>query len=161
MEILKEIPRAVLWLIDDNPTTTANIKKHAFAAKADLKRILFTTRSAHSEYKAKLKMADVFLDNYPYNCGSTNNDVINANLPIITRSGLSLVSRMGGSLMNKLNIPDLINKSTQEYIKCCINLNNNDELMFEIKKKMNFQIFVNRKKDTAITKAIEYYSIQD
>lgn len=161
MEILKVIPRAVLWLIDDNPTTTANIKKHAFAAKADLSRILFTARSAHSEYKAKLTLADVFLDNFPYNCGSTNNDVINANLPIVTRSGLSLVSRMGGSLMNELDIPELINNSTNEYIKCCINLHNNEELMSEIKKKMNFKFFEYRKKDTGITKAIEHYSIQD
>jgi hypothetical protein len=29
MEILKEIPRAVLWLIDDNTTTTVNLKAHA------------------------------------------------------------------------------------------------------------------------------------
>jgi predicted O-linked N-acetylglucosamine transferase (SPINDLY family) len=109
-------------------------------------RILFTGRSAHVEYKAKLKLADVFLDTFPYNCGSTNNDVINANLPIVTRSGLSLVSRMGGSLMNKIDIQELISNSTDEYIKCCINLyNNNEELMSKIKKKMNFHFFVNIK----------------
>ncbi|WP_333844072.1 O-linked N-acetylglucosamine transferase, SPINDLY family protein, partial [Limnohabitans sp.] len=115
MEILKEIPRAVLWLIDDNPTTTANIKKHAFAAKADLNRILFTTRSAHSEYKAKLKLADVFLDTFPYNCGSTTNDVMNSKTPLVTLSGKTLVSRMGMSILKDAYTSDCIPTSYLEY----------------------------------------------
>ena len=63
--------------------------------------------------------------------------------------------------MNKLDIPELVNYSMDEYTKCCINLYKNEVLMSEVKKKINFQCIENRKKDTAITKAIEYYSIQD
>ena len=115
MDILKEIKRAVLWLVDDNPTTTANIKKHAFAAKADLNRIIFTARSAHSEYKAKLKLADVFLDNYPYNCGSTTNDVIQAGVPLVTMSGQTMVSRMGGSILSSIDSTNFISKTYFDY----------------------------------------------
>lgn len=99
MDILKEIPKAVLWLIDDNATTTANLRAHALKAGADVDRILFTPRASHEEYRAKLKMADVFLDTFPYNCGSTTNDVINAGVPLVTMSGRTMVSRMGGSLL--------------------------------------------------------------
>ena len=115
MEILKEIQRAVLWLVDDNPTTTANIKKHAFAAKTDLNRIIFTARSAHSEYKAKLKLADVFLDNFPYNCGSTTNDVIQAGVPLVTMSGQTMVSRMGGSILSSIDSTNFISKTYFDY----------------------------------------------
>jgi predicted O-linked N-acetylglucosamine transferase (SPINDLY family) len=100
MDILKEIPRAVLWLIDDNATTTANLKAHALKAGADVERIFFTPRASHEEYRAKLKLADVFLDTFPYNCGSTTNDVINAGVPLVTMSGRTMVSRMGGSLLS-------------------------------------------------------------
>jgi predicted O-linked N-acetylglucosamine transferase (SPINDLY family) len=117
MEILKEIPHSVLWLIDDNSTTTANLRAHAKAAKADLSRIVFTPRAVHAEYKAKLKMADVFLDTFPYNCGSTTNDVIQAGIPIVTMSGRSMVSRMGGSILNSINRSDLICDSFDSYIK--------------------------------------------
>ena len=99
MELLNEIPRAVLWIIDDNPTTTANLKAHAVAANADLNRIQFTPRTTHIEYKAKLQLADVFLDTFPYNCGSTTNDVVQAGVPIVTMSGRTLVSRMGGAIL--------------------------------------------------------------
>jgi predicted O-linked N-acetylglucosamine transferase (SPINDLY family) len=115
MEILKEIPRAVLWLIDDNPTTTENLKIHAINAKMGIERIIFTPRSAHSEYKAKLKIIDVFLDTFPYNCGSTTNDVINAGVKIVSISGKTLVSKMGGSILFSLGWSELVAHNYQEY----------------------------------------------
>ena len=117
MELLKEIPKAVLWIIDDNPTTTANLKAHAFAANADLNRIQFTARATHIEYRAKLRLADVFLDTFPYNCGSTTNDVVQAGVPIVTMSGRTLVSRMGGSILQATGkSADLIATSYSDYI---------------------------------------------
>jgi predicted O-linked N-acetylglucosamine transferase (SPINDLY family) len=116
VELLKEIPRAVLWIIDDNPTTTANLKAHATAASADLSRIQFTPRTTHIEYKAKLRLADVFLDTFPYNCGSTTNDVVQAGVPIVTMSGRTMVSRMGGSILEATGkSADLIAHSFSEY----------------------------------------------
>jgi predicted O-linked N-acetylglucosamine transferase (SPINDLY family) len=117
MELLEVIPRAVLWIIDDNPTTTANLKTHAVAANADLNRIQFTPRTTHIEYKAKLRLADVFLDTFPYNCGSTTNDVVQAGVPIVTMSGRTLVSRMGGSILQATGkSADLIAMSYSDYI---------------------------------------------
>ena len=115
MGLLKEIPRAVLWIIDDNPTTTANLKAHAVTANADLKRIQFTPRTTHIEYKAKLRLANVFLDTFPYNCGSTTNDVVQAGVPVVTISGKTLVSRMGGSILRNTQNQDLVCSSFSEY----------------------------------------------
>ena len=115
MELLNEIPRAVLWIIDDNPTTTANLKAHAGTANADLNRIKFTPRSTHIEYKAKLKLADVFLDTFPYNCGSTTNDVVQAGVPVVTISGRTLVSRMGGSILYNTQNENLICSNFSKY----------------------------------------------
>jgi predicted O-linked N-acetylglucosamine transferase (SPINDLY family) len=136
MEILKEIPRAVLWLIDDNPTTTANLKSHAKNTKVDLERIIFTPRSAHSEYKAKLKIANIFLDNFPYNCGSTTNDAVNAGLPLISKSGKTLVSRMGKSVLVSVGVPELTVNTNEEYIEKCKLLNANPSLLIKIKEQL-------------------------
>ncbi len=117
MDILKEIPKAVLWLIDDNATTTANIKAHAEKAGADVERILFTPRASHEEYRVKLKLADVFLDTFPYNCGSTTNDVINAGVPLVTMRGRTMVSRMGGSILSALSLEESIALNHADYKK--------------------------------------------
>ena len=120
MDILKEIPKAVLWLIDDNATTTANLKAHAQAAGADVERIVFTPRSSHEEYRVKLKLADVFLDTFPYNCGSTTNDVINAGVPLVTMSGRTMVSRMGGSILSMFKGQDKVALNFEQYKLYCL-----------------------------------------
>ena len=122
MALLKEIPKAILWIIDDNPATTANLKAHSTAANIDLNKIKFTPRTTHIEYKAKLKLADVFLDTFPYNCGSTSNDVINAGVPLVTISGKSLVSRMGGSILKNTKLETYICSTFEQYKNKIISL---------------------------------------
>jgi predicted O-linked N-acetylglucosamine transferase (SPINDLY family) len=62
-----------------------------------------------------LKVADLFLDTWPYNCGSTTNDVLNAGLPILTVGGRTMVSRMGTSMLSALKLDSLIAKNLQDY----------------------------------------------
>ena len=152
MEILKEIPQAVLWLIDDNPTTTANIRKHAVSAKADVSRILFTGRSAHVEYKAKLKLADVFLDTFPYNCGSTTNDVIQVGTPIVTLPGKTLVSRMGNSIVSAHPCAGLISHSHADYIQKVKSISEGHEVF-------DTTAYQTSKAKSDIVSVIEKYSI--
>jgi predicted O-linked N-acetylglucosamine transferase (SPINDLY family) len=116
MRLLKEIPNSILWLIDDNKTTTENLKNQARLANADLKRINFSNRTTHKEFCAKLKLCNVYLDTYPYNCGSTTNDVIRAQVPLITKFGETMVSRMGLSILKCKNKESLISKNDEDYI---------------------------------------------
>jgi predicted O-linked N-acetylglucosamine transferase (SPINDLY family) len=127
LNILKEAPKSVLWLMDDNKATTHQLKTYAQQKGADLNRIIFTGRAAHAEYLAKLRMADVFLDNFPYNCGSTARDVLNSGLPIVTKSGLAMVSRMAGSLLKKLDFEDYLVDTSNKYEDLICNLAKNPE----------------------------------
>ena len=115
LSILERLPHAVLWLIDDNPAATKNLLDYASSTGADLGRIIFSPRTGYAEYRASLRLADVFLDTYPYNCGSTTNDVIQACLPIVTVGGDTMVSRMGTSILNALNLPELIAFDLNDY----------------------------------------------
>jgi predicted O-linked N-acetylglucosamine transferase (SPINDLY family) len=67
-------------------------------------------------------LADVFLDTYPYNCGSTSNDVVHAGLPLITMAGQTLVSRMGQSLLNELGRQSMVVCGYKDYEKKVVQL---------------------------------------
>lgn len=133
MKLLKEIPDSVLWLIDDNPTTTENLKNHARLANADLSRIVFSSRTMHKEFCARLKLCDVYLDTYPYNCGSTTNDVVRAGIPLVTRFGHTMVSRMGLSILSLVGQVINITSSEDDYfqrviaLRYSVNLNKEDK----------------------------------
>ncbi len=122
LDILTEIPEAILWLIDDNAATTRNLREYATSKNADVKRIVFSPRTAHSEYLAKLALADVFLDTFPYNCGSTSNDVISAGVPLLTMQGNTMVSKMGSSILNSSQLANTIADSFENYKSTCLNI---------------------------------------
>jgi predicted O-linked N-acetylglucosamine transferase (SPINDLY family) len=115
LELLQEKPDSVLWLIDDNSQTTHNLRAYAAQAGVDASRIIFSPRTGYDDYRAKLRLIDVFLDTFPYNCGSTANDVIEAGIPMVTCSGKTLVSRMGGSILSALGQSHLIANSLPQY----------------------------------------------
>jgi predicted O-linked N-acetylglucosamine transferase (SPINDLY family) len=115
MRILHRIPEAILWLIDDNEVGTRNLRQEALNSGISEGRLLFTARTTHVQFCARLKLADVYLDTYPYNCGSTSNDVITAGVPLVTLFGKTMVSRMGLSLMTAVNLPEMATRTISDY----------------------------------------------
>ena len=115
MRILQRIPGALLWLIDDNEVGTRNLRQEALKLGIPEERLLFTARTTHVEFCARLKLADVYLDTYPYNCGSTSNDVIAAGVPLVTLYGKTMVSRMGLSLLEAVNLPEMATRDISDY----------------------------------------------
>ena len=122
MDLLSDIPNAVLWLIDDNAVATANLRAFAERRSIAANRIVFTPRVSHPAFRGNIRLADVFLDTYPYNCGSTTNDVIEAGVPIVTCAGRTMVSRMGASVLHALGQEALIAENLVDYKSLVVDL---------------------------------------
>ncbi|MBV8635445.1 MAG: acetylglucosamine transferase [Burkholderiaceae bacterium] len=115
MRILREVPEGILWLLRDNEWAEANMLSAARAYGVDPDRLFFAGRVAPDEYLARFGTADLFLDTFPYNAGTTANDALWAGLPIVTLSGRSYVSRMAGSLLHSVGLPELVTFSPHDY----------------------------------------------
>jgi predicted O-linked N-acetylglucosamine transferase (SPINDLY family) len=100
LSVLKEVPNSLLWLIDDNPMASERLLDYAAKQGVKKDRIKLTERMPYGEFSPRLANADVFLDTFPYNCGSTARDVVAAGVPMVTLSGKTIVSRMGGSVLS-------------------------------------------------------------
>jgi predicted O-linked N-acetylglucosamine transferase (SPINDLY family) len=81
----------------------------------DPARLLFAPRVAPEQYLARYTAADLFLDAYPFNGGTTANDALWMGLPVLTRSGRTFASRMAGSLLTALDLPELITDTLAGY----------------------------------------------
>jgi predicted O-linked N-acetylglucosamine transferase (SPINDLY family) len=136
MSLLKAIDRAVLWVVDDNPTTTGNLLRWAQSQGVDASRIVFHKRSVFSEYQQKLSLADVFLDTFPYNCGSTARDVIKAGVPLLTHPGRSMISRMGASVNHALGLSHLVAADRDRLRQLVIDIAKEPERVASEKRKV-------------------------
>ncbi|WP_343630554.1 tetratricopeptide repeat protein [Roseateles sp.] len=122
MEILKGVPNSVLWLLADNEWARANLERGAREAGVDPARLIFAPRVAPPDYLARFQLADLVLDTFPYNAGTTASDCLWMGTPILTRSGRSYISRMCGSLLTAVGLPDLITFSLDEYVQRAIQI---------------------------------------
>lgn len=115
MRILRRVPDSILWLLRDNEWAEGNMLSAAQAHGVDPGRLYFAGRVAPEDYLSRFGTADLFLDTFPYNAGTTANDALWAGLPIVTLSGRSYVSRMAGSLLCSVGLPELITESPSTY----------------------------------------------
>ena len=115
MRLLQQVPGSVLWLLDENPTATANLKLEARQRGIDPARLVFSGRIEMSEHFARNRVADLFLDTFPYTAHSTACDALWSGLPVLTRMGESFASRVAGSLLTAMGLPELITHSLAEY----------------------------------------------
>jgi predicted O-linked N-acetylglucosamine transferase (SPINDLY family) len=122
MRILGQVPGSVLWLLADNDTARENMLRAADAAGIARARIVFAPRVAPQEYLARFALADLMLDTFPYNAGTTASDALWMGTPIVTLAGRSYISRMAGSLLTAIGLPDLITDSLAAYERLAVDL---------------------------------------
>lgn len=115
MRVLHAVPGSVLWLLADNEWAQENMCRAAEAAGVARERLVFAGRAAPPDYMARLRLADLFLDTFPYNGGTTVSDVLWMGVPVLTLSGRTYISRMAGSLLTHVGLPELITTSLAEY----------------------------------------------
>ncbi len=136
MNILKAVPDSVLWLVDENPTTRKNLESYATSHGIDKARLHFSQRVHPAQYRSQLALADLFLDTSPYGNGATARDAVIANLPILTKPGRTMMSRLSAHVMKSMGLKELIVKDIASYENKAIEIGKNKSMIREIKEKM-------------------------
>ncbi len=136
MRILKSVDGSVLWLLADNPMAMANLQKDAAIRGVDRSRLVFAGRMDMPDHLARQRIADLFLDTFPYNAHTTASDALWAGLPVLTQMGHAFAARVAASLLNAINLPDLITHSREQYEALAIELALNPEKLKAIKEKL-------------------------
>lgn len=136
-KVLKAVPNSVLWLRSENIETQTNLTNYAKNFDLDPARLVFAQRTeSHAEHLARYRVADLFLDTTPYNAHTTASDALWNDLPVLTCMGDSFASRVAGSLLRTLNIPELITESISDYVQQAIAFGSNPQKIQDLKSKL-------------------------
>ena len=136
VRILQRVPNGVLWLLGDNAWAQDNLLAEAQRFGLARERVIFAGRVSPPAYLARYRVADVFLDTYPFNGGTTANDALWMGLPVLTRSGRTFASRMAGSLLRGLGLPELIATSQADYEQRAVELATRPGLLPALKQRL-------------------------
>ncbi|CAN7626127.1 glycosyltransferase [Pseudoduganella sp. LjRoot289] len=136
MRILKAVPDSVLWLVAESPVVRTNLRRQAEQLGVSTERLLFAERVVPAEYLARYQVADLFLDTAPFGGGTTASDALWADLPVLTCAGKTFSSRMAGSLLLAVGLPELVTHNMADYEAMAIRLGRERALSAELHRRL-------------------------
>jgi predicted O-linked N-acetylglucosamine transferase (SPINDLY family) len=136
MQLLKEVPGSVLWLLEGNCFAPVNLCREAKRRGVAAERLIFAPRKPLAEHLARHRLADLFLDTFPINAHTTASDALWAGCPVLTMAGETFASRVAASLLRALGLPELITRSLTDYQDAALRLARNAGLLAALGKRL-------------------------
>ncbi len=136
MRILSQVEGSVLWLLEDNARAASNLRQEAWRRGIEASRLVFAKRAPLAEHLVRHRLADLFLDTLPCNAHTTASDALWAGLPVLTCMGESFPGRVAASLLNGIQLPELIAESPQAYVRHAIALGRNPNELAALKQRL-------------------------
>jgi protein O-GlcNAc transferase len=136
MRILSCSEGSVLWLLEDNPDATANLRREAQARGIAAERVIFARHERADRHLARLRLADLVLDTLPYGAHTTASDALWAGVPVLTCIGSSFAGRVAASLLQASGLPELITESALEYERMAQTLVASPARLSEIRERL-------------------------
>ena len=113
--ILGRVPGSVLWLTQRHDEVAAHLSSALQARGLAPSRLRLARRQSYRTYMGMYAHADLFLDTWPFNAGTTACDALWMGLPVLTWCGRSFAARMATSLLRELRLDELVCDSPAAY----------------------------------------------
>jgi protein O-GlcNAc transferase len=115
MRVLTAVPASVLWLFADNAWAPDNLRAAAVRSGVAPGRLVFAAYVPSADHLARIPLADLLLDSFPYGAHTTASDALWMGVPVLTLAGRSFASRVGASLVTSAGLPELVMPSFATY----------------------------------------------
>jgi len=122
LEILRQVPDSVLWIINDEPRVEERLRARLMTAGLEPQRLVVSPKVESAAFGQHCALADLLLDTSPYGSGATAVTALAAGLPLLTCPGATFASRMGASLCAATGLEELICPSPEAYLERAIAL---------------------------------------
>jgi predicted O-linked N-acetylglucosamine transferase (SPINDLY family) len=156
MRLLNATPDSVLWLLEDNPLATNNLKKTAKTHGVAPERLVFARHLPVEEHIARLSLADLALDTFPYGAHTTASDAVWRGVPLVTMYGASFAARVAASVLTTAGLRETVTHSAGEYERCALRLARDRASLAALREKLKTNRAHSRLFDTAaFTRALE------
>ncbi|NKM56184.1 glycosyl transferase [Rhizobium anhuiense] len=136
MKILLATTGSVLWLLAGNDDVDQRLRQAAEKAGVAPERLIFAPKAPNAKHLARIALAELFLDTFPYGAHSTAADALTMGLPILTFPGKSFAARFCHSIVAAAGVPELICSGPQSYIERAIGFANDPKSLRTIRESL-------------------------
>jgi predicted O-linked N-acetylglucosamine transferase (SPINDLY family) len=148
MRLLQAFPDTVLWLASSSETLRRNLRAEAANRQVNEERLVFAERLPYQQHLARLPQADLFLDTLPFNGGATVSDALWMGVPVLSCAGEAMASRMGASLLQACDLPELVCSNLSQYEQRACELLGSPDRLAELRHRLDPRTSKSRLFDT-------------
>jgi predicted O-linked N-acetylglucosamine transferase (SPINDLY family)/SAM-dependent methyltransferase len=134
--LLVAVPDSVLWIMALFPDTQANLKAEVQKYDIDPNRLIFAPPMLLTSHLGRLQLADLALDTFPYTSHTTASDALWAGVPLVTKMGDTFASRVAASILNTMDLAELVTTNDEDYFNVALSLAQNHKKLAAIKQKI-------------------------
>lgn len=148
--ILAATPGSVLWLQDTAPGTPLreNLRREIARRGIGRERLVFCPRLPLAEYLGRYRLADLFLDTWPYNAHTRAADALWAGLPVLSWPGGSFASRVAASQLRAAGLPELVTAGVEDYVALATRIGTDAGLAVQLRQRVGERVRSSRLFDT-------------
>ncbi|MFG1392366.1 O-linked N-acetylglucosamine transferase, SPINDLY family protein [Xanthobacter agilis] len=136
MKILAATPGTLLWILTANDAVDQRLRDAAAKAGVAPERLVFAPKAPNPRHLARIALADLFLDTFPYGAHSTAADALTVGLPVLTFPGKSFAARFCHSIVAAAGVPELICADPEDYVAKAIDLAKNPKHLKKIRETL-------------------------
>ncbi len=121
--LLNAVPDSVLWLPQLSDFIQSNLRTEADRRGVAPGRLIFAPRLPDQrDHLARLQLADIALDTFPYNSHSTGMDALLAGVPLVNCTGAAFTARVGASLLTAVGLEECVTHDLDAYYQLALSL---------------------------------------
>jgi predicted O-linked N-acetylglucosamine transferase (SPINDLY family) len=136
LEILAELPGAVLWQLAPPDAAKARLETAARTAGIDPARLVWAPSLPRAEHLARLPAADLFVDALVCGAHTTAADSLRMGVPLVTVAGPRLGSRVATSLLHAVGLPDLSVETPEAMKALAVKLGRDRQRLAALKERL-------------------------
>jgi predicted O-linked N-acetylglucosamine transferase (SPINDLY family) len=137
MQILRVVPTSVHWLWADDLGVQSRLKAEATSRGVEESRLIFAKKAPLSNHYARMQLADLALDTFPYGSHSTGAHALWCGVPLLGFTGETPASRVSASLLTVCDLPELsVEGGYEAYANAAIGLANDRARLDLIRQKL-------------------------
>ena len=134
--LLGTVPNSVLWLLEPHQAAQENLHREMEIRGIESSRLIFAPKMEQTAHLGRLQLADLAVDTFPYTSHTTASDALWAGVPLVTKMGETFASRVAASILNTIDLAELVTTNDEDYFHVALSLAQNPKKLASIKQKI-------------------------
>ncbi|PWK55122.1 putative O-linked N-acetylglucosamine transferase (SPINDLY family) [Roseicyclus mahoneyensis] len=136
MQILRDVPNSMLWMLDPGPAARKSIAQAAQKARVPVSRILASPKLPHALHLARIQCCDLMLDPWPYGGHTSTADALFSGVPVLAMEGNNFASRVSAGLLRAAGLDSMVCKTPDAYVSRAVELLHNPAALDAMREQL-------------------------